>query len=302
MAQSNQSDFKIYHDQVQAGFIETLMQNSDAFNAASSGAIMLQTMQSRGDYMQRAFYKSISSLVSRRDHTDDGSTPATALKLEQDEEISVRLQRKVGPVDVTRNAMRSIGENPQRASFIIGTQAAKGAQVTMVNAGLLAAVTALGNTAAVTHDTWTGSPSAGMSTAALINGLSKAGDSQQGVVLWVMHSSKFFELMAAQAATPATDNVAGFVIANGNVLTLGRPTLVIDSPSLLAGTSPTESYYTLGLRQGAVELLLTTAMDMATTTVLGNEQLTERIQGEFDFKLGVDGFKWDTTADRKSVV
>ena len=66
MAIGTSGDFVIYEDQFFAGVTEVLEQNTDAFNAASGGAIQLITQAKLGDYEQQAFVSSISGLVARR--------------------------------------------------------------------------------------------------------------------------------------------------------------------------------------------------------------------------------------------
>jgi hypothetical protein len=105
MAIGKASDFKIYQDEVRGGIVERLTQASAFFNAAG-GAIRLGTVSRRGDYAKESFFKSISSLVTRRDTTSVAA--ATDLALAMDEIISVKLNRKIGPVAQTLDAFRKV--------------------------------------------------------------------------------------------------------------------------------------------------------------------------------------------------
>ena len=64
MAIGKASDFVVYQDQFQTGVVETLIQNTDAFNEASRGAIRLSTVSRRGDFSQQAFFKNTANLIT----------------------------------------------------------------------------------------------------------------------------------------------------------------------------------------------------------------------------------------------
>lgn len=106
MAIGKASDFKIYNDEVRGGVVETLTQATQALSAGSAGSIVLTTVSKRGDYAKESFFKNIASLVTRRDTT--AVTTATDLALTMDEIISVKLNRKIGPVGQTRDAFRKV--------------------------------------------------------------------------------------------------------------------------------------------------------------------------------------------------
>ena len=84
MAVSLTSDFKIYNDEFNAGHYEALAENTQIFNGASRGAIIMTAEEHRGVYKKEAAFKIIADLVSRQDLTSTSSL--TAKKLEQVEE------------------------------------------------------------------------------------------------------------------------------------------------------------------------------------------------------------------------
>lgn len=151
MATGKASDFTVYQDEVRGGIVERLTQASAFFNAAG-GAIRLGTVSRRGDYAKESFFKNISSLVTRRDTTSVST--ATDLAVTMDEMISVKLNRKIGPIGQTLDAFRKIqlqaGEDS--LSFLIGTQIAKAMEVDMLNNALRAVRAALDTAGTTQHD------------------------------------------------------------------------------------------------------------------------------------------------------
>lgn len=293
MAIGVQSDFVIFQEELQTGFIETLEQFSEAFNEASLGAITLGVNLTQGDYEREAFFASIANLATRRDITANPATPVGDTPLTEAEQVLVKLNRKIGPVANTRNMFRKIMRDPGEFSLIVGQMAAKSVQVEMVNTALRCAVAALSGTAALVHNVTAASPTDTISTDNLVQTLAKAGDSAGGVVLWVMHSQAYYTLVRAQLATHSFDSVAGFNIATGQAVTLGRPVLVTDSSSLWSNTSPTDPTRILGLRQGAIRLEESELGDLVLDDITGGDQLAIRMQGEYAFNVGVRGYKWD---------
>lgn len=290
MATGKASDFKIYQDEVRGAIVERLTQASAHFNGAG-GAIRLGTVSRRGDYAKESFFKNISGLVSRRDTTSTSS--ATDLAVTMDEIISVKLNRKVGPVAQTLDAFRKIqmAANDGSLSFLIGTQIAKAMEVDMLNAAIRAGRAALANQSAVTYD-YTGTGT--LSTAALVSGLSKFGDASSRIAAWVMHSKVYFDLLQSQInPTNQGDVVAGSVLAAASPATLNRPVIVTDSPDLIVSGTP-DAYYTLGLTSDALIVENSEEETMHAEIVTGLENLVVRLQGEFAYNLGVKGFKWDT--------
>lgn len=293
MAAGKASDFKVYQDQFQAGVIETLTQNSTAFNAASAGAISLSTISRRGDFSQQAFFNNVANLISRRDTTL--VSDATILPMTQDEWISVKLNRKIGPVDQTKDAFRKImaGMSEDEMSFVLGEMAAKAMQVEMLNSALRAGRAALNAQAAVKYTV----PTSGtLATAGLVSGLAKFGDAASNVVCWVMHSKAYYDLVQSQI-TANIDGVSNFNVATGTPVTLNRPVLITDSDALIvnagSGSTATTDYFTLGLTADGLIVENTEEEELVIENITGKENLITRLQGEFAYNLGVKGFKWD---------
>lgn len=289
------SNFKIYHDEMRGGIVETLTQASNYFNSVG-GAITLSTVSRRGEYAKESFFKNLATIVSRRDTTSVSS--AADLPMTMDEIISVKLNRKIGPVAQTYDAFAKMAMNmsPEAFSVLLGGMIGKAMQVEMLNSGLRAARAALVQNTNVLHDMATGT----LTTAGLVTGLSKFGDAAQNIVAWVMHSKNFFDLMQHQIGTSANgDIVSGVVVQQATPATLNRPVIVTDSDALKvaggSGSGAYTDYHVMGLTSNAIVLENTETERVVLDEVTGLENLVIRLQGEYAYNLGVKGYKYDTS-------
>ena len=298
MATTLPSDMKVYDPKIQAGFTEQLIQNTEAFNSASNNTIRLVTNREPGDYDYEAFFQNISDLVTRRDETSVSA--ATSQKLTQEEDIGVKLNRKIGPVDATLASFRKAGLNDGALRFVAGQQAAKAVTVEMLNTGLAAEVAALNTQSALKTTVATNGT---LDTPNLVTGLSKVGDASDNIAIWVMHSKVYFDLIKDQIADNI-DGVSSFNIFQGRPGTLNRPVLVTDSPSLLAtggsGTGAYTNYFTLGLTRDALLLEDSEEETIAMDIITGLENLVMRMQGEYAYSLRLKGFKYDVANGGKN--
>lgn len=294
MADYLASNMKIYQEYLKTRAAETLQQQAEVFNAAVNGAIVLRTVEKPGDYEYESFFKDIANLITRRDNTSTGS--ATKLSMSQDEFIRVKLSRKIGPVDMARDAFRKWMGRYSETEFsgILGEQIAVAQQLDMANSALLAARASLVNVSsgALLNTV----PSNGsLNTTALIDTLAKFGDRADRIVAWVMHSKPYYDLTKNQVTSNIT-GVSNFNVQTGTPITLNRPVLVTDSDSLkiTSGSPAVTDYYTLGLTANGVLCEVTETNDVVVDDVTGLEVLMTRLQGEFAYNLGVKGFKYDT--------
>lgn len=282
------SDFKIYQDEYYGGMFESIAQNTNAFNGASAGTITLVGRDHKGDYSKESFIKDISSLISRRDTTSVSA--ATDLAVTQGELVSVKINRKIGPVAQTLDAWRKISSDPREMSFLIGKMVGEKKVQDYLNTALLAAAPAIGAQSDLTYDyagTGTGMT---LTHTALVDGMAKMGDQASRIKAFVMHSKAYFDLMK-QAIADKIVEVAGVTIYQGSVATFNRPVIVTDAAGLVASSV----YSTLGLVESAIKVEESEMEEIESQIVTGLEQLVFRIQGEHAFTLGLKGFAWDIT-------
>lgn len=289
MAIGKGSDFKIYEEQFYGGLFEGIAQIVDGFNASSNGAIRLVQQALKANYEKESFFKDISGLIAHRDITSVAA--ATDLAMTQGEFVGVKIARGIGPVAQTLDAWRKLGKDSKEMSFQLGKIIAGNKAKDYINTVILAVETALAGQATLNYDGTAGT----MSHTTLVNGMALMGDYAGQIVMFVMHSKVYFDLMK-QAIADKVFEVAGATIYNGNVATFGRPVLVIDSPALYdANGSAADSYNTLGLVTGAVTLKESEEQEIYSEVVTGLKNLVYRVQGEYAYNIEVKGLAWDVT-------
>lgn len=285
MAQSLYSDFVIRDEQYNEGFVETLNKNLNIFNASSRGAIRIVTKEEEGHYAKTRFFDR-PTLVSRRDITSTATVADTALT--QDELISVKLNRRIGPHSVSRDALKKIGSDQGEFSFLMGQQVAEQVLEAYMEAALISVESALYGQSGATVD----ANDSTLAHADLLTGLEKFGDQQGKIKTWVMHSAPMFDLMNANI-TVASGNVANMTLVDANIASFNRPIIAVDSTGLQVGGTP--DYAVLGLVENAVVVTETERPFVTLDFVSGYDNMFYRFQGEFAFNVEVKGFKWDTT-------
>ena len=291
MAKGTYSDFKIYPEQYYGGMFESIVQNINAFNGASQNALRLVNENVKGHYEYESFIQFLD-VVSRRDISSVSA--ATDLKLAQEEFISVKLNRTLGPVAQTLDAWKKIDEDPEVMSFILGQKAAEQKTKDYLHALLLALEASLDAQSDLEYDA-TGESTKTLTHAHLVSGMSKMGDQGQRIVAWVMHSKPYWDLVG-QALSDKITNVADTVIYGGSPGTLGRPVIVTDDAALKDDNgSATDTYNVLGLVAGAGTVKETEPDNVAFELVTGLDNLVYRWQGEYAFNVGVKGCQWDTS-------
>lgn len=301
MAIGTKANFKIYNEFTQTAYVETATQMSDAFNAASAGAIRLQAESRIGDFNYESFFQNTANLISRRITEGSGSTsPVTDKSLDQGEATGVKVNRKIGPVAQTLDAFRKVGRQADENSlnFAVGAQAAKAAQIEQLNTAIRSVRAALIGQTASTH---TVASNGSLSTMGLIDGLAKYGDAAGSIRAWVMHSKVAFDIIKDQV-TQKLPNYDGILIAGASPASLGRPVIITDADALysVAGSPAVTTYYTMGLTDAAVTVTDSETETIFTEIVTGLENLVVRYQGEFAYNVEVKGFTYDVTNGGKN--
>ncbi|RVD58867.1 hypothetical protein EN866_19495 [Mesorhizobium sp. M2D.F.Ca.ET.223.01.1.1] len=270
-------------------FYERITQNIDAFNGASGGAIRMLNQKLTGDYEKLAFFKNMTALT-RRDVTS--SAAVEPIKFTMDENISVKVKRKYGPVDADRGAFRSMGMSPEEASVIAGMAMADEVKQEMLNSAIAALDAAISGQTEVNKDVSGAGSDNKMSHSNLNAALAQLGDASANVKLWVMSGAAAHALLGNMLTGVAPQfNDSGISVYNGQVPTLGKPIIVTDCDAL----SPTDKFVVLGLTDAAALLKISEDPETFSQDVLGGENVVARYQGESAYNIQLKGFKWDTT-------
>jgi hypothetical protein len=261
------------------------------FNEQTRGAIQLVPAALKGHFGKAAFFKDVSSLVTRRDITSTAGV--TDLAMTQDENISVKLNRKIGPVAQTLDAIKKAGLTEAQASFAFGQLAASRKMKDMVNSALIAVEAAIQGNTAMNLDI-TGEATKTASTGALVRTLAKFGDMAGDIVCWIGHSKPYYDILNGMISDKVTGLADLVTIQGGIPATLGRAFVITDAPALTdANGSAADTYNTLGLVSGAVVVTESEADSFATEIVTGLENLARRWQSEYGYNVECKGFKWD---------
>ena len=293
MAAGTITNWKIYQDQFNAGASEKLYQNVNAFNNVSNQTIRLTAEESRGAYFEEAFFDLNTSLIAHRDPTSVSA--ATDSLLTQDSIISPKLTRRIGPIAQTLNSLRKTNLTEQQYSFIFGEMVGDAIAQDYLNTAISALVAAISVDTNIVNGT-EAVPAAKTHTQ-LVNTMALMGDMADNVSCWVMHSSTYYALVG-QAITDNVWDVGGIAVKGGNTPTLGRPTIVTDSASLIetGGATTDPLYKVLGLVPNAMHVKETEGRTMVSETITGLENLQIRFQGEHAFSLSMRGTTWDQAA------
>jgi len=285
------ANFVIYPAQFWGGVVETLQQNTEAFNAASNNTLRLVTREILGDYERESFLKSTASLISHRDTASTSSVSDNSLSA--GEMVGVKINRRLGPVTQSRDAFRKIGVTPDEFSFMLGQQAGPSIAIDYINLAVGAVRAAISNQSGLQYDA-TADTLKTLNHTAIVGALSKFGDRASRIVAFVTHSKPYFDLMKQQIADKLFE-VAGATVYAGTIATFGKPVVVVDTPSIFTVGSSTTAYDFLGLVENAVEVAESEERDIISQPVTGLENLVDRIQGEYAFNLRVKGCEYDTT-------
>lgn len=287
MAIGVSTDFKLYQDYLQSGYVDQIAQRIQGFSAGLNGAIRLSSGNIKGTLDYRAFFDTLPA-VARRDPNSTSSR--TANNITQDELIRPKCDRD-REVSVTRNSWLKLGLTPETFAMLYGADLADQVVLEEMNTAFGACQAAMANESGCMYDGSGGT----MSHSTLWAGLSKMGDAVEKIVAFVMHS-KVYNNLVGQAITDEVFDVAVGAIRQGIVPTFGRPVLVTDSSSLIVSGS-SDHYITLGLTAGAIEVHESETMYTASQEVLGLDNIVNRIQSEYAVTFGVRGNSYTGSAN-----
>lgn len=288
MAIGLHSDLSIYHQQFHAGTMQRQAQMIDGIVEGSRGAIVVGFNRLPGDYAYKAIFDNLDD-VARRDLTSTSGQTATAMT--EDQEISVKINRKLPLRSHTVSAFKNQGMDPDLFFLMAGQNYAELKAKDMLNTGILACEAALQATANTNDD------SGSTIAHSRLNGtFQKFGDHSQNITTLVMHSNQHHGLIG-QTLTDKIDGVASITIFEGSTAYLGRRAVVTDAAALLdANGSLTDTYNTLCLVPSAI-MIEESEPDTVYLDPLvgGKENIVMEYQAEFAYNITIKGFKWDVS-------
>ena len=291
------SDLAVYSEYAYSAFSETLRQQVDLFNAATGGAIMLQSAAHQGDFSDVAFFAKVTGgLVRRRNAYGSGTVAEKVLKHLVD--TSVKVAAGTPPVRLDPGQFRWIQQNPEVAGAAMGQQLAVDTMADMLNVGLGSVYSALSQVISVVYNaTGNVAPEDGPTWNNLNNGQAKFGDQSSQIAAWIMHSTPMHKLYGNNLS----NSERLFTYGTVNVVRdpFGKLLVMTDSPNLYEVGAP-NIYRILGLVPGAVMIGQNNDFDANEETKNGDENIARTYQAEWSYNVGVKGFAWDKASGGKS--
>ena len=278
----------VFQNQVSVAATELIAQEVEKFNAASGGALVMGSADHIGDYIEKTSWQLIGQLAQRRNAYGSGAlTPAVMGQLL---DRMVKVDGRVGPVEVTPTMMKRLGKDVAEAAAVVAAQAAQAMMQDYLNAAGAALKTAIGKQADSSKDLSGPKATPVKPTLAGLNQGSRLfGDAYSRIQVWLMDGSTFHDF-----ADDALKNVTNlYRIGDVNVMQdgMGRRFIVSDIPALFDATGGATLQSCLGLTTGALALQ-TSPLIMKAVDVLGGENVKALMQGEYDFTLGVKGYQF----------
>lgn len=289
------SQMQVFNEYIMPATIETLDQMTNAFNAASRGAIVLSPDGFTGDFLQESFFQTLAAAQRRVDrYAANGDAPITDLT--ELKNTSVKVAGGFGPVRYEPSQMTWL-ERPTAQGIEVASRAfAEILLKDQLNTAIAALVAAITAQAAAVNDV---SATAGITQVGLNNAHAKFGDASQNLVTQVMQGSTYHKLIG-QALTNSEQ-----LFQAGNVRVvdiLGKVSVVTDAPALMqVGVDPApDTEIILSLVQGAA--LVHDGRDLISNvqTTNGKNRIETTIQVDYTFGLGLKGYTWDQASGGKS--
>jgi hypothetical protein len=293
----------VYKDTLRAEEYRRTVEQVDLFNAASGGAIVLESDPARqmalgGDFTDTARWKAVESLISHRDNNNPG-VEVSVKKLEMTGGKNVTQTLGCGPVSVTDIQVRKAGNGFDLNSAMVnlGQQFADAKILTIRNNLISAAVAGVSNVSAHVLNMARGKTAGAKVTASFANIntlLAKMGDAREEIVAFLMPSAVFADLVGDSIANYQFDRVAGVTIYQDVVQAFGRSVIVADIPALVSEQA--SSYHTeyglLGLGKGALRGTVVYDQGIEVQREITRESNLTFVREDFDVEYEAYGLKW----------
>jgi len=279
------SNMKVFEQYAYGSATETIQQQTEVFNGASNGAIVLEGSANEGDYSSETFWQNIAGLMRRRNAYGTGAV--AGVPISQGDETTVKVAGGTPPIEFNPSQLTWIQKSPEEAGVVIGEQLGKGLVVDYLNSAIRVAVAAIGNNPDMVTDV-TG---AAASRAAHVTAASKFGDAASQIGVWVMHSKSMHDIYQENVANGSRlFEIGNISIAEDG---FGRRYMMTDSPDLVDTVPATPVYRTLGLSSRGVVVESNGDLYSSVQESHGDENIGRTMQAEYTFNAGVKGYTWD---------
>ena len=286
------SQMQVFNQYVMPVLSEIYPQEIQKFNAASNGAIVLQSAGFDGDFFRESFYNALHS-AQRRVNRYAAQAAAAATDLTQAQQSMVKVAGGFGPIRYEPSQMTWLNKPTQEGIEVAARMFAEALLADQLNTAIASGVAAISNVAALTNDV---SASAKITHEALNDTDALFGDASQRLVCRIMTGIQYHKFIGLNIAN-ATDLFKSDTVRVVDIL--GKTIVYTDAPSLrVAGTPNKQKVLTLV----AGGIMLSDSGDLITNieTKNGQTRIETTMQSDYTFGLGIKGFTWDETNGGKS--
>lgn len=292
------SDLAVFSEYTYETATQVVAEQVALFNAAAQNTFILRPANHAGDFSETAMWARWQGLVRRRNAYGNGTIPEINLHMLTDTMVKIAAGTPVVRMDPGQ--FEWINANPELAAASLGQQLAVDMVLDMFNTALTALLAAHRQVPGLFID-----KSDQKFKPALFNTAQAVfGDRFNELGAWVMHSGTLFGFYDGLF----TNGEQLFTYGTLNVRSdpFGRSFIVSDAPALVnppPGGSPAgtpSTYFTLGVKPGAVVVDQNDDFDDNWQTINGNENIKRSYQAEWSYNLGMHAFAWDKTNGGKS--
>ena len=286
------SQMQVFNQYLMPVLAEIYPQEIQKFNAASNGAIVLQSAGFDGDFFRESFYNALHSAQRRVDRYA-AQASAAATDLTQSQQSMVKVAGGFGPIRYEPSQMSWLNKPTQEGIEVAARMFAEALLADQLNTAVAAGVAAIGNVAALTNDV---SASAKITHSALNSTDALFGDMSQRLVARIMTGLQYHTLIGENLAN-AQELFKSDTVRIVDIL--GKAIVVTDVPALrVTGTPNKQKVLTLV----AGGIMVSDSGDLITNieTKNGQTRIETTMQSDYTFGLGIKGFTWDETNGGKS--
>lgn len=276
----------VFDQQVSTSATKVIEANLNLFNSATNGALLMGNSASLGDWVERTFWAA-QQIVRRRNAYGTGKLTPT--ELAQALERAIKIDGGTLPLKVTPALMDRLGKTPKEAAAVMGQQVALQMIEDYLSVGLGAFMAA--TPAALNYDFTAQTGGELPKIRNLIKASGQLGDASNRLACWVMSGATYNDMLSEDVLINA-QNLFKFETINVLEDGLGRRFVVTDAVAALdaptADATPKQRARVLGLMPGAVTIT-TRPLQMYSQAILGEENVYELMQGEYNFDLALKG-------------
>ena len=288
----SQSQMIVFNQYLMPVLAEMYPQEIQKFNAASNGAIVLQSAGFDGDFFRESFYTALHSAQRRVDRYA-AQAAAAATDLTQAQQSMVKVAGGFGPIRYEPSQMTWLNKPTQEGIEVAARMFTEALLADQLNTAIASAAAAIGNVAGLTNDV----SATGKITHSVLNSTDALfGDMSQALVARIMTGLQFHTLIGENLANAKqlfnSDTVRVVDI-------LGKAIVVTDAPALRVAGTPNKQKV-LTLVAGGVRVSDSGDLITNIETKNGQTRIETTMQSDYTFGLGIKGFTWDETNGGKS--